>query len=85
MKGSKSKLSKADRMAVENLIYSALASFMCARSGVPGFGNVDSPQECLLEALRNDPQNLEAMNLLAQFCTQTECCGNWICQDFNLL
>jgi len=66
-----SKRSKADRMAVKNLIASALANFMCARTGVPGFGNVDSAQESLLEVLRIDPQNLEAMNLLAQCCAQT--------------
>jgi tetratricopeptide (TPR) repeat protein len=71
VKRSRSKLSKDDLMAVENLIACALANFMCAGTGLPGFGNVDSAQESLLEVLRIDPQNLEAMNLLAQCCAQT--------------
>jgi Flp pilus assembly protein TadD len=65
------KRSKADRMAVENLIASALADFACASTGLPGFGNADSAEESLLEVLRVDPGNLEAMNLLAQTCAQT--------------
>ncbi len=51
------------------LIESALAEIYAARAG---FGSVEAAENKLLRVLESDPNHLEALNLLAQLCAQTE-------------